>query len=166
MVLFNSQIALRAEFHTECSSYPHAFWRGIMQVPSCASPLFIAFGGWSSHGVLPMTSCEHGPLNIANVHFSKFSIATTMAQHGPRDAADKSWVSRACRVKNMPRGTNIEAEYRDRIPRLKALISSTESLGPCFSHGMGDHDQTLQHMVSLDHNKLNRFSVCFFVTHI
>ena len=24
---------------------------------------------------------------------------------------------------------------------------STESLGPCFSHGMGDHDQILQHAI-------------------
>ena len=28
---------------------------------------------------------------------------------------------------------------------LRPRFLSTESLGPCFSHGMGDHDQILQH---------------------
>ena len=27
---------------------------------------------------------------------------------------------------------------------LRSRFLSTESLGPCFSHGMGDHDQILQ----------------------
>ena len=31
---------------------------------------------------------------------------------------------------------------------LRPRFLSTESLGPCFSHGMGDHDQILQHIPS------------------
>ena len=51
---------------------------------------------------------------------------------------------------------------------LRPRFLSTESLGPCFSHGMGDHDQILQqamiwdyvdadlcrHMALLDHSEL------------
>ena len=32
---------------------------------------------------------------------------------------------------------------------LRPRFLSTESLGPCFSHGMGDHDQILQHTPNL-----------------
>ena len=32
---------------------------------------------------------------------------------------------------------------------LRPRFLSTESLGPCFSDGMGDHDQILQHIVSI-----------------
>ena len=35
-----------------------------------------------------------------------------------------------CRVKNMARGTH-------------KVFVVTEARGPCFSHGMGDHDQML-----------------------
>ena len=40
---------------------------------------------------------------------------------------------------------------------LRPRFLSTESLGPCFSHGMGDHDQILQHTppVSVDQSSNN-----------
>ena len=42
--------------------------------------------------------------------------------------------------KTWPSGLNNEKNLR-----LRPRLLSTESLGPCFSRGMGDHDQILQH---------------------
>ena len=46
---------------------------------------------------------------------------------------------------------------------LRPRFLSTESLEPCFSHGMGDHDQILQyrHLLSLIHRSLNAMTQIF-----
>ena len=44
-----------------------------------------------------------------------------------------------CRVENMASGLS-----NNKNLGLRPRFLSTESLGPCFSHGTGDHDQILQ----------------------
>ena len=41
---------------------------------------------------------------------------------------------------------------------LRPRFLSTESLGPCFPHGMRDHDQILQHIISSSFAHLCQFS--------
>ena len=57
-------------------------------------------------------------------------------KHGPRDSVDK----------NRGRKTWPSGLSNDKNLGLRPRFLSTESLGPCFSHGTGDHDQILHHI--------------------
>ena len=52
----------------------------------------------------------------------------------------------SCPVKNMALD---RAFSYDKNLGLRPRFLSTESLGPCFSHGMGDHDQILQYSAKM-----------------
>ena len=44
---------------------------------------------------------------------------------------------------------------------LRPRFLSTESLGPCFSHGTGDHDQILHHTINITQYKMSAVSLFF-----